>query len=125
MRECRKRVDLDAIPPPPDRVAPPPCLHYIAAWGAGRGAMAEAVLWGLEGNRELQIRSLRPREVQASRIEACRVDLEAAARRFAHEVPSDVDGEAVLFGDVHERNHVAREFAHFILGPDPIPPGMA
>ena len=125
MRECRKRVDLDVIPTPPAQPETRPCLHFIAAWGASRGGMAEAVLWGLQGNRELTVRSLRPPEVHPSRIEMHRADLEAAARRFAQAVDADEAGEGALFGDIHERNHVAREFAHFILGPDPIPPGMA
>ncbi|GMU39515.1 MAG: hypothetical protein AMXMBFR23_03810 [Chloroflexota bacterium] len=125
MPECRKRVDLDAIPRPPEQPSTPPCLHFIAAWGAGRGPAAEAVLWGLAGNREFQVRNLRPGEVRPERIEAFRAALDEVARRFAHEVASDAAGEGALFGDIHERNHVAREFAHLILGPDPIPPGLA
>ena len=65
-----------------------PCLHFIAAWdGAGGrlGPMAEAVLWGLRGNRELAIRNLRPAEVAPARLAAVRPALDEAARRFAHE----------------------------------------
>lgn len=124
MPECRRRVnldDFDAIPVPPAQPAEAPCLHYIAAWGSLRGPMAEAVLHGLAGNRELLVRNLRPAEVAPARIEEVRAALEAAARRFAHVVAADEDGDdAALFGDRHEANHVAREFAHHIIGEDPV-----
>ncbi len=122
MIECRRRIDLDAVPVPPEQPAEAPCLHYIAAWdgAAGRlGSMAEAVLWGLRGNRELAIRNLRPAEVARGRIDEVRGDLEAAALRFAHAVDGD-DHLSALFGDVHERNQVAFHFAQAILGPDPM-----
>ena len=32
MVECRRRVDLDTVPVPPEQPVAPPCLHYIAAW---------------------------------------------------------------------------------------------
>lgn len=121
MIECRKRIDLDAIPVPPEQPVEAPCLHYIAAWdhvGGRLGGMAEAVLWGLRGNRELAIRNLRPAEVAPRRIDEVRASLGAAARAFAHEVVEGTHG--VLFGDVHERNRVAFEFAQHILGPDPM-----
>jgi len=123
MIECRRRVDLDAIPVPPEQPAEPPCLHYIAAWdhaGGRLGGMAEAVLWGLRGNRELAIRNVRPAEVEPERLAEVRPALEAAARAFAHEVTAD--GTGALFGDVHERNRVAFDFAQHILGPDPMAP---
>ena len=128
MRECRRSIDLDGLPPMPMKAAPAPCLHYIAAWGAGRGAMVEEVLWGLEGNRELTIRNLRPAEVSASVLDAERPALEAAAREFAHEVAESVtestpDGAPqawALFGDMYERDAVSRTMAQIILGPDPM-----
>ena len=124
MRECRRAVDLDALPAMPARPEPAPCLHFIAAWGAGRGAMVEEVLWGLEGNRELTIRNLRPAEVPASMLDAERPALEAAAREFAHEVAeSTMEGAPqawALFGDVYERDAVSRTMAQLILGPDPM-----
>jgi hypothetical protein len=43
MRECRRSIDIDALPAAPARPERPPCLHFIAAWGAGRGAMARSV----------------------------------------------------------------------------------
>jgi hypothetical protein len=124
MRECRRSIDLDALPPMPERPQPAPCLHYIAAWGAGRGPMVEEVLWGLEGNRELVIRNVRPAEIPASALDAERSALEAAARQFAHEVAeSTVDGGPhawALFGDVYERDAVSRTMAQLIIGPDPM-----
>jgi hypothetical protein len=124
MRECRRRIDLDALPAFPEQPAEAPCLHFIAGWGANRGRMAEAVLFALARNREIVIRNLRPPEVPAAWIDPVRDELEAVARRFAHEVAAQADdggeGVAALFGDVHERNHVARNFASLILGPDPM-----
>ena len=125
----RRAVDLDALPAMPARPEPAPCLHFIAAWGAGRGAMVEEVLWGLEGNRELTIRNLRPAEVPASTRDAERPALEAAAREFAHEVAASTTDESTtenaprawaLFGDVYERDAVSRTMAQLILGPDPM-----
>ncbi|MEX2446172.1 MAG: hypothetical protein WD734_02445 [Dehalococcoidia bacterium] len=84
--------------------------------------MAEAVLWGLRGNRELAIRNLRPPDVERKRIEEVRGDLDRAARQFARVVECGEGDSAggALFGDVHERNRVAFEFAQAILGPDPM-----
>ena len=121
MIECRKRIDLDAIPVPPERPAVEPCLHYIAAWDGpeGRlGPMAEAVLWGLNGNRELAIRNLRAAEVAPARIAQTRALLDAVAAEYAHEVREGASG--ALFGDVFERDRVAFSFAQIILGPDPM-----
>jgi hypothetical protein len=123
MRECRRSIDLDALPPLPARPEPAPCLHYIAAWGPERAGMVEEVLAGLAGNRELVIRNLRPSEVATATIEAQRAALEAAAREFAREVEANVDGApagAALFGDPHERDAVSRAMAQVILGPDPM-----
>ena len=124
MRECRRSIDLDGLPPMPMKPQPAPCLHYIAAWGVGRGPMVEEVLWGLEGNRELTIRNLRPAEVPASALDAERPALEAAAREFAREVPESTTEGApqawALFGDVYERDAVSRTMAQLILGPDPM-----
>ena len=113
MIECRRRVDLAPLA---SGEAIEGCMHLIAGWpDGGPTAMAEAVMWGLEGNREFVIRNLRPPEVAADRIERERPRLEASARTFAHEV-----GGVALFGDVHERNRVAFEFAQLLLGVDPI-----
>ncbi|MQC18578.1 MAG: hypothetical protein DWG80_05850 [Chloroflexi bacterium] len=127
MPECRRRIDLsdfDAVPVPPAQPGGEPCLHFIAAYGGARGPLAEAVLFALTGNREFLHRSLRPPEVSATRIHEVRAELDRVARSAAHEVRPDDGGdetdEAALFGDRHEAAQVAREFAHFILGPDPI-----
>jgi len=120
MIECRRRVELDAIPVPPEQPAEAPCLHYIASWGGRRGGMAEAVLWGLRGNRELAIRNVRPAEVEQARIDETRALLEAVAAEFAHAVTEGDEG--ALFGDVFERDRVSFAFAQIILGPDPMAP---
>lgn len=128
MPECRRRIDLDdleGIPAPPAQQAAAPCLHFIAAWGGERGGMAEAVMWGLALNREFLVRNLRPKDMRPERIAEERPRLEWVARQFAHVVLSDPDAEdagyapGVLFGDRHEANHVAREFARYLLGDDP------
>ncbi len=130
MPECRRRIDLDdfeAIPAPPEQPPTPPCLHFIAAWGGERGGMAEAVMWGLARNRETLVRNLRPKDVRPQRIDEERPRLEWVAHQFAHVVSSDPDdpaAPAVLFGDRHEANQVAREFARYLIGEDPIPPGL-
>jgi hypothetical protein len=115
MRECRRSIDLDALPPMPQQPEPAPCLHYVAAWSEGRGSMAEEVLHALDGNRELVIRNIRPAEVPAEAIEAHREGIEAAARQFAHVVE-----DVALFGDPFVRDAVSREIAQVIIGPDPM-----
>lgn len=115
MRECRRSIDLEALPRWPEQPAPPPCLHFIAAWGDGRESMAREVLHALTGNRELVIRNVRPPEVGPATLEEHRDRIEAAIAAFAHVV----DGVA-LFGDQHERDAVSRELAQVIIGPDPM-----
>ena len=121
MRECRKRIDLDTLPAAPVQPDPLPCLHFIAAWGGYRGDRASAVLWALNGNREFQIRNLRAADVLRGRIEAVRDALDLAAARFAHEVEGSGSAGA-LFGDQHERNRVAFDFAQALLGAAPAVP---
>lgn len=130
MPECRRRIDLDdyeAIPPPPAQPPEAPCLHFIAAWGGRRGPLVEAVLFALAGNREFLHRNLRPGEVLPRRLDEVRDDLERVARTSCAPVRAEdagssegTDGPAALFGDRHEANQVARDFAHYIIGPDPI-----
>jgi len=127
MPECRRRIDLGdlvTIPRPPAQPEQEPCLHFIAAYGGERGPLAEAVLFALAGNREFLHRSLRPQQVSQARIDEVRADLDRVARSAAHEVRAangdTTTDDAVLFGDRHEAAQVAREFAHYILGPDPI-----
>ncbi|MSP22975.1 MAG: hypothetical protein EXR66_08200 [Dehalococcoidia bacterium] len=124
MRECRRRIDLDALPAVayPERDA---CMHFIAAWGGARGAVMQETFAGLDGNREFVIRNIRPAELPAAGLELARLDIEGAIARYAHIVniepgaPSGLDGGA-LFGDEFERNGLARALARLILGVDPI-----
>ena len=115
MRECRRSIDLDALPAWPEQPSPAPCLHFIAAWGEGRESMGLEVLHALEGNRELVIRNVRPAEIARDLLEQQREQVEAAIAAFAHVV----DGVA-LFGDQHERDAVSREVAQILIGPDPM-----
>ncbi len=134
MRECRRAIALGALPAFPEPAAPAPCLHFIAAWGPppDRAPLHEEALFALEGNREFVIRSLRARDVAPRALDALRVEIEAACRRFAHAVdtegcphPSgDVPSKGsaswgVLFGDPYERDAVAREFARLLLSAAP------
>lgn len=121
MRECRRRIDLDTLPAAPAQPDTLPCLHYIAAWGGYRGDRATAVLWALNGNREFQIRNLRAADIDRARVEAVRGALDLAAARFAHVVEASGESGA-LFGDQHERNRVAFDFAQALLGADPAVP---
>lgn len=131
MRECRRAIALGELPAFPALPSRAPCLHFVAAWGPppGRAPLAEEALFALEGNRELVIRNLRPAEVEPAAIEAQRAELDAAARRFAHAVDAESGDAATedepaaaaqpwgaLFGDMHERDAVAREFARLLLG---------
>jgi len=115
MRECRRSIDLEALPAWPEQPASPPCLHFIAAWGEGRESMGLEVLHALAGNRELVIRNVRPGEITRERLEEQRERVEAAIAAFAHVV----DGVA-LFGDQHERDALSREVAQILIGPDPM-----
>lgn len=126
MPECRRRIDLDdfeAIPVPPSQPPTAPCLHFIAAWGDQRGPMVESILFALAGNREFLVRNLRPADVKTTRLDQQRARLEGIAWQQAQVIlvaPEDEASAGVLFGDRHEANHVAREFAHYILGDDPV-----
>ena len=113
--ECRRRIDIDALPAWPERPAQPPCLHFIAAWGDGRRSLAEEVLFGLDGNRELAIRNLRPREVEATQLEAVGEGFAEAVQRYAH-----IADATAAFGDPHERDAISRAVVQLILGPDPL-----
>ena len=129
MRECRRRIDLDALPARAyaERDA---CIHFIAAWSGRRGAIIEEVMAGLEDNREFVIRNIRPAELShagpstglRTGLEAARVEIEAAIARYAHVVPAEgaEPPAGALFGDEFERDGLARALARLILGLDPI-----
>lgn len=134
MRECRRTIALQTLPAFPERAARAPCLHLIAAWGPEphRAPLAEETLAALEGNREFVIRNLRAGDVSARALEERRDEIEAACRRFARAVdveacPRPAGGVpstgpaswGALFGDPHERDAVAREFARLLLGASP------
>ena len=112
MRECRRRIDLDALPAFPER----PCLHFIAGWREEREIVG-AVLLGLEGDRELTIRNLRPREPRARALIE-RAD--QATLRQAIAADLDVVDDVAAFGDPHQRARASRNLAQLIIGPDPL-----
>ena len=125
MVECRRRIDLDALAESPaespaDAPADAPCLHFVATWnggGAGASDMVTSVLLGLEGNRELVIRNLRPRneDAQALLRLADRRELEATVHHELHVVD-----ERAAFGDQHQRAAASRALAQQIVGADPM-----
>ena len=134
MRECRRTIALGTLPAFPEPAGRAPCLHFIAAWGPEprRAPLAEETLVALEGNREFVIRNLRAGDVTPRALEARRGEIEAACRRFARAVdveacprpPGGVPSKGpaswgALFGDPHERDAVAREFARLLLGASP------
>ena len=114
MPECRRRIDLDGLPAEgvTERDS---CMHFIAAWGGLRGAMVEETMRGLDGNREFLIRNIRPADYGRPEVDALRLEAEAAIRFHGHVVD-----EAALFGDLFERNGMARALAQLVLGPDPV-----
>ena len=116
MRECRRAIDLDALSARQER---PPCLHFVAGWGEERGPLAEAVLAGLDGNREFLIRNFRPQAYTGAGLDAHRAGIEADARRFAHVVD-----DRALFADPFERDALGRALTQRILGVDPMVGGV-
>lgn len=75
------------------------------------------MLLGLEGNRELVIRNVRPREPEARALIE-RADVAAlndTVDRSLHVVE-----DRAAFGDQHERAAASRGLAQLIVGPDPI-----
>lgn len=121
MRECRRRIDLDALPVHayPERDA---CMHFVAAWGGSRGAMVEETLAGLAGNREFVIRNIRTAELPPAGLDLARADIQGVIARYAHVVLAEPSAPPVgaLFGDEFERDGLARALARLILGLDPI-----
>lgn len=113
MPECRRRIDLDALPT--GRVSEAEsCMHFIAAWN-GRASMVESTLAGLDGNREFLIRNIRSADYGASEIEPIRAEAEEAIRFQGHVVEN-----AAVFGDLFERNGMSRVLSQLLIGPDPI-----
>jgi len=115
MRECRRRIDIDALPPFPAQPDPSPCLHFIAAWGPGRHSLPEEVLHSLGGNRELLIRNIRPADYPAETLDPLTEQVEETVRYYAHVVD-----DTAAFGDLHEQNGIGRGLAAILLGPDPL-----
>jgi hypothetical protein len=114
MPECRRRIDLDALPAGrvPEAQS---CMHFVAAWGGGRLSMVESTIEGLDGNREFLIRNIRPDDYDAPQIDPLRAEAEEAIRYHGHVVE-----DAAVFGDLFERNGMSRALAQLLIGPDPI-----
>lgn len=125
MRECRRAFDLDALAAT-GATGETPCMHLVAAW-RDQAAMPRAVLRGLEGNRELVIRNVRPPEFADAALQARQPAIEAVVRQFGKVVEAVDDpqhvpppGMGALFGDQHERDAISRELAQLLIGPDPM-----
>jgi len=126
MRECRRRIDLDALPAEPGTPSPAPCLHFIAAWGGARRPEATEIFYALLGSREFTIRNLREEIVNLDAVEAqASAAVATLVARYARVVdaddaPADDARMAVAFGDQHVRMALARELSQLLLGPDPM-----
>ena len=122
MRECRRHIDLSALPADPGTPDPPPCLHFIAAWGGPRRPEATEVFFASLGNREFIIRNLRAEVVNLVALEAQAAEAVAeVVARYARVVTTeDGSGMAAAFGDQHERMAIARDVSQIVLGPDPM-----
>ncbi|MEZ4503827.1 MAG: hypothetical protein R3C39_14490 [Dehalococcoidia bacterium] len=114
MPECRRRIDLDALPSEHVTEAQS-CMHFIAAWGGERPSMVESTIGGLDGNREFLIRNIRPGDYSASDIDPIRAEAEAAIAYHGHVVE-----DVAVFGDLFERNGMSRALSQLLIGPDPI-----
>ena len=98
-------------------------MHFVAIW-SDEPRMVEAVVFGLDGDREFVIRNVRAgdQEVQRRLSESNAEELAAVVRerlRIVYESSEGI-GRGAAFGDRHERSAASRELAQIIAGPDPI-----
>ena len=86
--------------------------------------MVEAVVYGLDGDREFVIRNVRAgdEEVQRRLRASDPEELAVVVRDRLHVVSERAEGagRGAAFGDRHERAAASRELAQIIAGPDPI-----
>ncbi|MYE47244.1 MAG: hypothetical protein F4X25_10995 [Chloroflexi bacterium] len=124
MPECRRAIESEFWSTTGTRTSEP-CIHFIAIWREGAGseaAMVEAVIYGLDGDREFVIRNVRASDEEVRRrLRAADLGtLAAIVGRRLHVVVEDGGRRGAAFGDRHERSAASRELAQVIAGPDPI-----
>ena len=124
MPECRRAIESEFWSTTGTRTSEP-CIHFIAIWPEGAGseaAMVEAVIYGLDGDREFVIRNVRASDEEVRRrLRAADLGgLAAIVRARLHVVVEDGGRRGAAFGDRHERSAASRELAQVIAGPDPI-----
>ena len=124
MPECRRAIESEFWSTTGTRTSEP-CIHFIAIWPEGAGseaAMVEAVIYGLDGDREFVIRNVRASDEEVRRrLRAADLGgLAAIVRARLHVVAEDGGRRGAAFGDRHERSAASRELAQVIAGPDPI-----
>ena len=124
MPECRRALESEFWSTTGTRTSEP-CIHFVAIWpeaGESEAAMVEAVIYGLDGDREFVIRNVRASDEEVRRrLQAA--DLRTLAdivRERLHVVIEDGGRRGAAFGDRHERSAASRELAQIIAGPDPI-----
>jgi hypothetical protein len=120
MPECRRPLESALLSTTSMRTSEP-CIHFVAIWKDDSG-MVEAVVHGLDGDREFVIRNVRATdaEVQRRLRESDQAALAAVVRERLHIVHEGEGGRSAAFGDRHERSAASRDLAQIIAGPDPI-----
>ena len=118
MTECQRAIESEFWSTTGTRTSEP-CVHFVAVW-SNEGGLVEAVLHGLDGEREFVIRNVRANdaEVQRRLRTGDQGALAAAVLERLHVVAEGTGGAA--FGDRHERADASRALAQIIAGPDPI-----
>ena len=122
MPECRRALESEFWSTTGTRTSEP-CMHFVAVWNDEAG-MVEAVVFGLDGDREFVIRNVRAgdEEVQRRLRSSDPAALAAVVRERLHVVHEGGEGtrRGAAFGDRHERAAASRELAQIIGGRDPI-----
>ncbi len=124
MPECRRALESEFWSTTGTRTSEP-CIHFVAIWpqgGESEAAMVEAVIYGLDGDREFVIRNVRATDEEVRRrLRAADLGtLAGIVRTRLHVVIEDGGRRGAAFGDRHERSATSRELAQVIAGPDPI-----
>lgn len=124
MPECRRALESEFWSTTGTRTSEP-CIHFVAIWpegGESEAAMVEAIIYGLDGDREFVIRNVRASDEEVRRrLRAADLGtLAGIVQKRLHVVIEDGGRRGAAFGDRHERSAASRELAQVIAGPDPI-----
>ncbi|MYB42474.1 MAG: hypothetical protein F4X76_09875 [Chloroflexi bacterium] len=124
MPECRRALESEFWSTTGTRTSEP-CIHFVAIWpegGESEAAMVEAIIYGLDGDREFVIRNVRASDEEVRRrLRAADLGMLAGiVQQRLHVVIEDGGRRGAAVGDRHERSAASRELAQVIAGPDPI-----